>query len=312
MHIIFPKELLSLPIRTVVNRAQSCHHCNLHLFFFFFFKEKVWNWSTVSLTHTHICCKTIYKQLCLCAQRRAQRDKRGRTVTDSHRKNTGVFVLSLIQDLCVLCLWRGRREHTPDLACVLLSVPLHSRHKCINIRPLSLSLTVVEGRAHTHTHDTNASIRHEDKWGTASAPHHKKKNKNTSSYSCFGPLRSAVQWSKWLFSWLEADKSSVPVCSVPVSRPGMDGSFLGLSPSHLLPVRVEEPGALHRPSCDQRAHHASLPASVYPQLKAWHMAWRSANSANVGSLSVCVCVNSAGKGLLLSCLMDRLWFSLLC
>lgn len=165
--------------------------------------------------------------------------------------------------------------------------------------------------AHTHTHTTPTQV-YDTRTSEGRRVHLIIKKQNTSSYSCFGPLRSAVQWSKWLFSWLEADKSSVPVCSVPVSRPGMDGSFLGLSPSHLLPVRVEEPGALHRPSCDQRAHHASLPASVYPQLKAWHMAWRSANSANVGSLSVCVCVNSAGKGLLLSCLMDRLWFSLLC
>lgn len=219
-----------------------------------------------------------------------------------------MFVLSLFQDLCVFSLWRGRSEHTPDLASVHLSAPLHLRHRCISILPLSLSQTVLKGSTDTtpmQVHDTRKSE------GRRVHLLRKKHNKNTTSYSCFGPLRSVVRWSKWVFFWLEEDKSFVPVCSVPVNHLGTEGTFLGLSPSHLLPVRVEEPGALHRPSCDHRAHRASLPASVYPKLKAWHTDWRSANSANLGSLSVCVCVNSAGKGVLLWCLMDRLWLSLL-
>lgn len=237
----------------------------------------------------------------MCAQRRASRIKRGRTVTDSHKQHTCVFVLSLTQDPCVLFSpTRQKRTHpwSGVCACICSSPPPPPhRHKCINILPPSRSLTAGKGSTDTtpkRAHDTRK------KWGTARAPHSKTKRrklktKNTTSYSCFGPLRSAVRWSKWLFSWFEADGSFCTRLLCPWKGWTVP-SRVGPSPSHLLPVRVEEPGALHRPSCDHRANRASQPASVHPKLKAWHTAWRSANSANLGSLSVCVCVNSAGEG----------------
>lgn len=175
--------------------------------------------------------------------------------------------------VCLSSLWpktfvsfsprRGRSEHTPDLASVRACSP---PHRPSQVRQHPSSEPKPDRWKRKHRHDTEASTWHWEKWGTTRAPHSKRKRqkkekKKTTSYSCFGPLRSAVRWSKWLFSWIEADGSFVPVCSVP----GRDGWCLpgwGPSPSHLLPVRVEEPGALHRPSCDHRAHRASQPASV--------------------------------------------------
>lgn len=62
MHIIFPNELPSPPISTVVNSVNSCHHHNLC--FLICLKKKLQNWSTRCHTHTHIWCKeTIYKLL---------------------------------------------------------------------------------------------------------------------------------------------------------------------------------------------------------------------------------------------------------
>lgn len=68
------------------------------------------------------------------------------------------------------------------------------------------------------------------------------------------------------------------------------GAFLGTSPGRLLPVRVEEPGALHRPWWDRRAHGALLPTMCIPNSKL-----EARNGANVGSRSVCVCVNLRGR-----------------
>lgn len=49
----------------------------------------------------------------MCAQRRASRIKRGRTVTDSHKQHTCVFVLSLTQDPRVLFLSDAEEANTP-------------------------------------------------------------------------------------------------------------------------------------------------------------------------------------------------------
>lgn len=105
----------------------------------------------------------------MCAQRRASRIKRGRTVTDSHKQHTCcVFVLSLTQDLRVLCLSDAEEANTPRIwrLCVhlFLSPPL--------LRPPSPPSQVHQHPSsepepdrwkRKHRHDTKASTRHQEK-----------------------------------------------------------------------------------------------------------------------------------------------------
>lgn len=120
MHIIFPNELPSPPIRTVVNSVNSCHHHKL-CFLLICLKKKLQNWSIHCHTHTHIWCKeTIYKQLSVCVHRDVQVGLKKEELWLFHTLLCASPLLDP-RPLRPFSLLHGRGQHPPGHPCSHLS-----------------------------------------------------------------------------------------------------------------------------------------------------------------------------------------------
>lgn len=211
--------------------------------------------------------------------------------------------------------WKKRTRPWSGICACICSPPAPSQ---VHLRPSSEPKP--DRFKRKHRHDTNASTRHEEEWGMAIASHSKKTKKTPTTTTKKSPLKDnflLVLWSTkkcyavikmvlfLIRSWWLLCTSLLCPC-----KPSRDGwYFPGTIPQ--APLACPSGGARRSPQAFLRPPGPScLTASVHPKLKAWHMDWRAANSANLGSLSVCVGVNSVGKGVPLWCLMDRLWLSL--
>lgn len=131
----------------------------------------------------------IYKQFkqCLCAQRHACRLQEGRTVTELHHEQT--LILSSSPDLRSLLpfspAWRYHRD-----CLLLLCSGNHLFLSCPAIGYQHLSSESQYFKGSTDTTDTNISTTQGNVEGVASVHI---LNTQLLTYSCFGPLRSAVQ-----------------------------------------------------------------------------------------------------------------------